>query len=616
MFKITKIAAVALLAMGISAQAQQSPGPMKGELAGKARLVAVVPSIADQIKDGTFVPTQDLNQEARPKSRSRNTIVPGKGSNGPDLALQTNPPFRQGKDPSLVFLADTTPQAGVTDPSGAIGPDHYFATWNFGFRIFDRDGNALTPEASLSSIFPGNNIGDPVVLYDSFNDRWIFTEFDNNPNGFNIAVSQGPDPINDGWFVYDTGFTTGSFPDYTKFGIWGNGLYVTANISASNRVFVVEYEEMLNGDDAQIIRFPLPGIATSGFYSPQPFNVTGGDLPDEDAPGYFVYMQDDAWSGITEDHLKIWSATIDWDNPTDSEISAPQQINTEDFISVFDGGSFSNIPSLGAPDQDALQATIMNQTQYRRFAGYNSVVLNFVVDTDPSGGELAGIRWYELRQTGGDDEDWEIFQEGTYISPEPGRHAFSGSMAMDKDGNIGMAYTTTQASERIGIRYTGRLASDPVNEMTLTETTIFESTGSNSSNRLADYVHLTVDPADDQTMWHIAEVFTPQKSDVVGVFKIADDLLSTPDFINSEDDLTVSTSDNQNFDVTLTSDLTDERLVVTVYNISGQIVAENHITNEGGVYRYNLNMSYAAAGVYVVKVHNNVSGISKKIIVK
>ena len=75
MFKITKIAAVALLAMGISAQAQQSPGPMKGELAGKARLVAVVPSIADQIKDGTFVPTQDLNQEARPKSRSRNRSI-------------------------------------------------------------------------------------------------------------------------------------------------------------------------------------------------------------------------------------------------------------------------------------------------------------------------------------------------------------------------------------------------------------------------------------------------------------------------------------------------------------------------------------------------------------
>lgn len=616
MFKITKLVAMALLTVGFTAAAQEQIQPAKGELAGKARLVRVVPSIAEQIKNGTFIPSENIKQEARPKSRSRNMIVPGKGSNGPDLAVQQNPPFRAAKAPSLVFNADTTPQAGVTDPSGAIGPNHYFATWNFGYRIFDRDGVPLTPEASLSTIFPGNNIGDPIVLYDPFNDRFVMTEFDNAPNGFNVAVSTGPDPINDGWYVYDTGFTTGTFPDYTKFGIGPNGLYVTANISNNNRVFVVEYDKMLDGDDAQIIRFPLPGIVTSGFYSPQPFNVTNGTMPDPDEPWYFVYLQDDAWSGVTEDHLKIWAATVDWDNPGDSEISAPQQIVTEEFISVFDGGSFSNIPSLGSPDQDALQATIMNQTQYRQFPGYSSVVLNFVVDTDPSGGELAGIRWYELRQTGGNEEEWEIYQESTYLSPEPGRHAFSGSMAMDKDGNIGMAYTTTQASERVDIRYTGRLASDPINEMTLIESTIFESTGSNNSNRLADYVQLTVDPVDDQTMWHIAEVFQPQKSDVVGVFKIADELLSTPDFVNSEDDLVISTSDNKNFEVLLTSDKTDERLVVTIYNISGQIVAENHITNEGGVYRYNLNMSYDSAGVYIVKVHNTVAGISKKIIVK
>ena len=614
MFKITKLVAAGLFAIGMTATAQEQVEPVKAEYIGKATLIRVVPSIADQIKDGTFIPADNTPKEGNPKRRSRNLVVPGKGSNGPDMAIQKNQPSRKGKEPINVFLADVS-QATPSDPTGAVGPNHYLAAWNTAFRIFDKDGTPLTPEASLSTIFPGNAIGDPIMLYDPNTDRYIFTEFDNSPNGFNIAISQGPDPVNDGWYVYDTGFTTGSFPDYTKFGVWSNGIYVTANIGASNRVFVVEYEEMLVGNPAQIIAFPLPGIVTSGFYSPQPFNVTNGTMPAADSPGYFVYMQDDAWSGITDDHLKIWSTTIDWDNPGDSEISSPQQIITEDFISVFDGGSFSNIPQGGGTNQDALQATIMNLAQYRRFAGYNSVVFNFVVDTDPSGGKLAGIRWYELRQTGGDDEPWEIYQEGTYISVD-NKSAYSGSMAMDQHGNIGMGYTTSGVADRVALQYTGRLASDPLNEMTLEETLIIQSTAANPSNRLADYVQLTVDPVDDETMWHIGEAHVPNRRNYVAVFNIADELLSTPDFLNSDDDLTISTGDNQNFDIALTSDLTDERLVVTVYNISGQIVAENHITNEGGVYRYSLDMSYAASGVYVVKVHNNVSGISKKIIVK
>jgi hypothetical protein len=63
--------------------------------------------------------------------------------------------------------------------------------------------------------------------------------------------------------------------------------------------------------------------------------------------------------------------------------------------------------------------------------------------------------------------------------------------------------------------------------MTVDETLIAQGTSNNPSNRLADYVHLTVDPVDDKTFWHIAEYFVSNsRTDVVGVFKIA------PNFIN------------------------------------------------------------------------------------
>jgi len=486
-----------------------------------------VPSLASQIEDGTFIGVDEdaAPTKGHPKRRWGNNIVPGKGNPNVDDALAANQrkaALKKGKEPFLVFDANTA-NATPSDPTGAVGLNHFVGAWNSGFRIFDKQGNPLTSEASLSTLFPGNNMGDPIVLYDVEADRFIITEFDASPNGLNVAICQGPDPVNDGWYVYTTDFTTGAFPDYPKFSIWSDGYYVTSNIGTTNRVFVLERDQMLEGNNSQFVSLPLPGIATFGFYSPQFFNVTNGDLPPE-GNAYVVYMQDDAWSGVTQDHLKIWTVNVDWENTSNSEISSALQLTTTPFVSVFDGGSFSNRPQPSGPNQDVLQATIMNQAQYRRFDDYNSAIFNFVVDVDGPG-ELAGIRWYELRQYG-DEAEWEIYQEGTYVSPYNGKDAFSGSMAMDANGNIGMGYTTVSSSEKISIYYTGRYANDPLGQMTIDESLIAQSIGNNPSNRLADYVHLTLDPENDKTFWHIAEYFNPGRTDVAAAFQIA------PDFQN------------------------------------------------------------------------------------
>lgn len=505
----------------------QNKEAVKASKHGKMQKPIVVQSIAQQIKDGTFKGV-DLDEPERmgpEKRKGANITVPGKGlPKGNDALVQNQMSAKKldGREPLLVFDANTT-NITPSDPTGAVGPNHFVGAWNIGFRIFDKEGNPLTPAASLGTLFPGNTIGDPIVFYDAQADRFIITEFDSNPNGFNMAVCQGSDPVNDGWYIYTTGFETGSFPDYTKFSVWSDGYYVTANIGGSNKVFAVEREEMLLGNAAQFVGFPLPGISTSGFYSPQFFSVTNDDLPPA-GNATVVYMQDDAWSGISTDHIKLWMVNVDWDDISNSTISQPVQIETTPFISVFDGGSFSNVPQPSGPDQDVLQATIMNQAQYRRFPTYNSALFNFVVDTDGSGGELAGIRWYELRQDS-DGDPWEIYQEGTYISPYNNKHTFSGSMAMDGQGNIGMGYTTCSSTEKISVYYTGRYANDPLGQMTLDETLIAQSSTNNPSNRLADYVHLTLDPANDNTFWHIAEYFkNGQRTDVVGVFQVSSGL--------------------------------------------------------------------------------------------
>ena len=170
------------------------------------------------------------------------------------------------------------------------------------------------------------------------------------------------------------------------------------------------------------------------------------DIVDDNhpAPGNatLVYLQDDAFNGISFDHIKYWTVNVDWDNPSNSSISNPTILETTPFISVLDGGSFSNLTQPNGVDIDAVAFTIMNQAQFRKFPTHNSAIFNFVVNA-AIGGELAAIRWYELRQTA-DGEPWEIYQEGTYTAPD-GRHAFMGSMSMDLQGNIGMGYSSSRS---------------------------------------------------------------------------------------------------------------------------------------------------------------------------
>jgi len=563
-----KLLVVALLAFGFSVTAQEKhQATRQGTMAAPI----LVPSIADQIKNGTVKYADNTPQLGHAKGKTSSTVIPGKGfpkGVDPLLDLQRNAVQRRMRAPNLVFTADIS-QATPSDPTGAVGVNQFMGAWNSAFRIFDKNGNPESAELALGTIFPGNNIGDPIIFFDAEADngagnpkgRFVITEFDNNPNGFNVAVSTGPDAMTSAWNVYTTGFGTGAFPDYTKFSVWGDSYIVTANIGATERVFAVERNEMLQGNPAQFVGFPLPGIATNGFYSPQGFHITDDQHPPAGTPAPIIYMQDDAWGGVPAgfDHLQIWEATIDWANPANHSIVSAQEIPTTAFVSVFDGGSFSNRPQPGGPDLDVLQATVMNQVQYRRFGTHNSVVLNFVINALGTTGELAGIRWYELRQPTGDDtEDWVIFQEGTYTAPD-GRDAYSGSMVMNSEGDIALAYSSSSSTDQISIRYTGRQSTDAINIMTSAEELIAQSTAANPSNRFADYVQLTVDPVDD-SFWHIAEYFEPTRRDVVANFELlepmADDIgvssidSPTGGVLSNAEPITISIRNFGNNDIT------------------------------------------------------------------
>lgn len=488
---------------------------------------------------------EDKNYEVPNKLRRYKHVKPANLPGGMDPVLQKQGASHWTKAP-LQNWDGTAFSAYPPDPSGAAGPDHYVHMVNSQFTIFDKTGTTLYGPANLGTLLGGGNDGDPIVMYDSDADRWFLSQFKQSNNSLQIAVSQTPDPTG-AYYSYE--FSLNSFPDYPKYSVWGNAYFVSANKSAP-QLYAMERDKMLAGDPtASIQGFTVPSLTTNGFFSILPAHATS-TLPNASTPGYVFYFQDDGWGGISSDHIKIWEVDLDWANSSNSTISTPQQLGVSPFDSEFTT-SWDDIEQPGTSDKlDGIPTAFMYMAQYREFSGHSSIVLNHTVDID--GTNHAGIRWYELRKTG--SNPWTVYQEGTF-APD-GESRWLGSICMDYQGNIGLAYSVSGPTVYPSIRYTGRYASDPLGQMTLAEEDIIVGNSVQTGpNRWGDYAQMTIDPVDDATFWYTGEYVAAgnNRKSRIASFKIASD---------SPDDIGVVSIDDPN-DGTLSA---AEAVTVTIYN--------------------------------------------------
>ncbi len=403
---------------------------------------------------------------------------------------------------------DGIPATGYVPPDtvGDVGPNHYIQAVNARFAIFDKAGNWLVG-------FPGgvdinqlwiaagqggtpcgiNNNGDPNVKYDRLADRWVISQFVAF-NRFCFAVSMTPDPVAGGWALYD--FTSGGIlNDYPKLGVWPDAYYVSTNNGAgAGHAWAFDRTNMLSGGVASP---PVAFFAGSGFMLPSDLY---GTTPPPGAPNVFVKAIDGAdFGGV--DRLEL----IEFDDPFGVPTFTPlPNLPTAAFNWQFCGFYNFRIPCTPqlAPGEtlDVLERELMYRLQYRNFGSYETLVLTHDINV---GGNQAGNRWYELRKVGG---TWSIFQQATNAPDATNR--WMGSIAMDKDGNMAMGYSVSSTTVFPGIRYTGRLASDPLNTLQ-PESTLIAGGGSQTAgfNRWGDYSSMTVDPVDDCTFWYTSEYY-------------------------------------------------------------------------------------------------------------
>lgn len=415
------------------------------------------------------------------------------------------------------------------DNVGAVGPNHYIEEINLVFAVFDKLGNQLLGPVAIGTLWQGFSVpdctdpsGDPIVLYDQLEDRWLLSQLTSRgPIYYNcVAISATGDPTG-AYFRY--AFSAGPFfPDYPKYGNWKKSYVLTSRDFGNDgsygiSVYALEKNKMIAGDPkARAVHFFLNSAVVplnligDGLL---PADIDGTRLPAEDAPIPVIGTQDDDASyGATFDALNVWELSIKWKANPEASISLAAQLPVAPFDSIFPcfPGSRRCLPQPGITDRHQYLDILSYRQRptwrlaYRNFGTYEAMVTNQSVEARPN---IAGSRWYEIRRTNG---QYSVFQQGTY-APDDGVDRWMGSIAMDRQGNMALGFSVVNGVDVYpGIRYTGRLAGDPLGEMDLGEATIIDGSGVQltTNSRWGDYTSMNVDPTDDCTFWYVNEYYT------------------------------------------------------------------------------------------------------------
>src|SRR6478735_10687123 len=226
-----------------------------------------------------------------------------------------------------------------SDSDGDVGPSHYVEAVNESIKIFDKNGNTLSGPTSYNSFFSGltgtpcanANDGDPYVIYDHAADRWMisdfaFPSFPGSSFWQCIAVSQTPDPVSGGWFLYALQVDPANptfLGDYPKFALWNSGgspaqnaYFLTMNLFSSPttftgvHVYALDRASMLTGGPANAIAFTIPPAGLGPSFSLLPANFRNGNAPPMGEDEFLLAI--DSPEGRAVAQVKGWRFHVDF----------------------------------------------------------------------------------------------------------------------------------------------------------------------------------------------------------------------------------------------------------------------------------------------------------------
>jgi hypothetical protein len=531
-------------------------------------------------------------------------------SNVNSLPLKEDPIAQKtmGSRQSQTLLSSWEGLSGLSyppDPSGAAGPNHYVQAVNSSYQIFSKTGGSVTGGGpfTLGSLLFGSNDGDPIVLYDKYADRWVITEFKTVGRKVLFAISKTSDPTGQ---YYTYSFTSPQFPDYQKFSIWADGYYMTSNQS-NQKVFVFERDSMLAGvPTSRALNKTFSPPTDNAFFCPLPADADG-QLPPAGTPCYIFSYEDDGWGSGYVDRINIYKMSVVWGTTPTASIAVEAQLPTQPFDASYNQ-NWDDISQPGTTTKlDGIGGVFTYRAQYRRWTGYNSVVLNNPVMVNTTTGQRS-IRWYELRQNSTTNQ-WSIYQQSTYAPDDLNR--WVGSIAMDDNGSISLAYSVSNSNIYPGLRYTGRLATDSLNTMTFAEQIVaVGNSAQTSNNRYGDYSHTALDPVDGTIFWHTGEyILNGEPATKIYSFKFP---TSTVGIKESSNSLSfIASNHGDEIRINIMNLPNNKELVIDLFDLNGRFVNGKKINPTENTVETSFSNQGLAKGTYLVRIGNNNTNFQK-----
>ncbi len=402
------------------------------------------------------------------------------------------------------------------DGDMAAGPNHLVVGVNQSFQIFNKTGSPLTPAIGFDAFFNGCGAtgltsSDPVTAYDPVADRFtvgiLRYASQAGPSYMSLAVSRTADPTGSyNQYCFEQSYAgQQALYDFPHIAVGQDALFTTGNvyppgaeINSSARVNAYNKAMMYAGaiTATQVYTDVTlnSDLTPADTIRPVLFNV---GLPT--ATNYFV----DVSSAAASSRVTLWR----WTAPFGAnQFAQAGGVDVTPFVAP--------VPmAQPAPGQPMPPAGFIDARTLGGAWSSGTVWATHAIGCAAGASVVDCIQWYQL---GNVDGAPTLLQQGI-VSGTNEYRAYP-NLAVDAAGNVELAYAFSSASDFIGIRHVGRLATDPLGTMG-PESVIKAGERAEQgfdATRYGDYSGSVTDP-DGVTLWHFEE-YTQNIDDPTTIF--------------------------------------------------------------------------------------------------
>ncbi|MFQ5480159.1 MAG: hypothetical protein ACE5DW_02675 [Thermodesulfobacteriota bacterium] len=392
------------------------------------------------------------------------------------------------------------------DPTMAAGINHVVTVVNSTIDIYNKAGG-LVIESSLAawfaSVAPPGGPFDPKVVYDAAAGHWMIIALASDSSSkavFLLSVSQTANPTG-AWWNYKinsvTAFGGSAWGDYEDIGfdnktpgsvfISSNQFSFSSGFFTTAQLVTLSKSELYTGGPLTL--FKTVGLQNSDgslAFSIRPARTQGASTGE-----FMINSRSGGGTGLT-----LWKVTHAF--PAAPVVSRQATVNI---------GGYTPAPNARQLGCANLLDTIDNRI-YNAVYKNNKLYAGFTEGHNWGSGTVAAIRLLEIDTV----SNTAVVNE-TYGSD--GLYYWFPAVTVDGSGNIISVFARSGVTEYAGVRYSGRLTTDPAMQASLPlkagETCI---TGS----RWGDYFGISVDPTDNANVW----IYGEWAKDVAGVTPVWD----------------------------------------------------------------------------------------------